>query len=268
MRDSELVLVVYVPWPTSQFGPFWSQVFGTLGLYTVYGAWWFLLILAFLVVSTSLCIARNTPKILADLRTFKESVREQSLLAFHHKAEAQTAESPELAQSRIGTLLTSQGWRVKVQTRGNGVMLAAKKGAVNKIGYIAAHSAIVLILIGGVLDGNAMVRLAMWAQGKQLYTGSGFVADVRPQHRLMRRQHDLLDGRRRGRCALAPHHARRHHLIRVDQTPRGRCRNLIELQRELTAALALARVVVAHAGSGILAHRASAAHCRKPDRPA
>ena len=36
-------------------------------LTTVYSAWWFLLILAVLVVSTSLCIARNTPKILHDL---------------------------------------------------------------------------------------------------------------------------------------------------------------------------------------------------------
>lgn len=47
----------------NQFGPFWAEVFGKLNLYTVYSAWWFLLILAFLVVSTTLCIVRNTPKI-------------------------------------------------------------------------------------------------------------------------------------------------------------------------------------------------------------
>ena len=52
----------------NQFGPFWSQVFGALNLYAVYSAWWFMLILAFLVTSTTLCIVRNTPKILADLR--------------------------------------------------------------------------------------------------------------------------------------------------------------------------------------------------------
>ena len=57
----------------NQFGPFWAELFGKVGLYTVYGAWWFLLILAFLVVSTSLCIARNTPKILADLKAYKEN---------------------------------------------------------------------------------------------------------------------------------------------------------------------------------------------------
>ena len=34
----------------NQFGPFWAQVFGAASLYSVYSAWWFLLILAFLVV--------------------------------------------------------------------------------------------------------------------------------------------------------------------------------------------------------------------------
>ena len=49
-------LVNYV----NQFGPFWAQVFGLVSLSTVYSAWWFLLILAFLVISTSLCISRNS----------------------------------------------------------------------------------------------------------------------------------------------------------------------------------------------------------------
>jgi cytochrome c biogenesis protein len=75
----------------NQFGPFWAELFGTLGLYSVYSAGWFLLILAFLVVSTSLCIARNAPKIAHELRTFKEHVREQALQAFHHKGQGVVA---------------------------------------------------------------------------------------------------------------------------------------------------------------------------------
>lgn len=53
----------------NRFGPFWAKVFGAVSLYSVYRAWWFLLILAFLVTCTSLCVARNTPKIITDLRT-------------------------------------------------------------------------------------------------------------------------------------------------------------------------------------------------------
>ncbi|MFT7775366.1 cytochrome c biogenesis protein ResB [Roseateles sp.] len=168
----------------NQFGPFWAEVFGKLGLYTVYSATWFLVILAFLVVSTSLCIARNTPKILVDLKSYKEGVREQSLQAHHHKAIAELPSNPQMALAEIGSTLTQLGWKARVQQRDNGIMIAARRGAANKLGYLAAHSAIVLILVGGVLDGNAMVKLAMWTQGKQLYTGSGFVSDIKPEHRL------------------------------------------------------------------------------------
>ena len=91
----------------NQFGPFWAELFGAIQLNAVYSAWWFLLILAFLVISTSLCIARNTPKILTDLKVYKENIREQSLKAFSHKAEAALAENTEAAAQRIGQTLAA-----------------------------------------------------------------------------------------------------------------------------------------------------------------
>ncbi|MBI5275219.1 MAG: cytochrome c biogenesis protein ResB [Burkholderiales bacterium] len=170
----------------NQFGPFWSDVFLTARLNAVYSAPWFLLILAFLVVSTSLCIARNTPKILADLRSLKEDIREQSLRAFHHRAQAQLAgETPEGAAQRIGHSLASGGWKVKLQQRGDtGWMVAARTGAANKLGYLAAHSAIVLVCLGGLLDGDLIVRAQMWLGNKTPFTGGGMIADVPQQHRL------------------------------------------------------------------------------------
>ena len=175
----------------NQFGPFWAEVFAAVSLYSVYSAWWFLLILAFLVTSTSLCIARNTPKILTDLRTYKENIREQSLQAFGHRAHAELDETPEVAARRIGQMLVSGGWKVKLQQRdvpgAHGWMVAAKAGAANKIGYIAAHSAIVLVCLGGLLDGDLIVRAQMWFNGKAVYSGGGMIADVKPEHRLSER---------------------------------------------------------------------------------
>ena len=172
----------------NQFGPFWADVFATMQLYSVYSVWWFLLILAFLVTSTSLCIARNTPKILIDLKAYKENIREQSLKAFHHKAQAALVGAPETQAQRLGKLLVTGGWKVKLQQRdtpaGPGWMVAAKIGAANKIGYIAAHSAIVLVCLGGLLDGDLVVRAQMWLGGKTPYTGGGLIADVKPEHRL------------------------------------------------------------------------------------
>jgi cytochrome c biogenesis protein len=172
----------------NQFGPFWSQLFLALKLNAVYSAWWFLLILAFLVISTSLCIARNTPKIVADLKGYKENIREQSLQAFHHRATAPVEGTPEAAAHRIGQALAKGGWKVRLQQRstpqGEGWMVAAKAGAANKIGYIAAHSAIVLVCLGGLLDGDLIVRAQMWFGGKATYNGGGMIADVPSRHRL------------------------------------------------------------------------------------
>lgn len=172
----------------NQFGPFWADVFASAGLFSVYSAWWFLTILAFLVISTSLCIARNTPKILVDFKVYKENIREQSLKAFPHRAESELDEKPEAAANRIGQALLGSGWKVKLQSRetpgGVGWMVAAKTGATNKIGYLAAHSAIVLVCIGGLLDGDLMVRAQMWFNGKTPFMGGGLIADVPAQHRL------------------------------------------------------------------------------------
>jgi len=172
----------------NQFGPFWAQLFGTLSLYSVYSAWWFLLILGFLVVSTSLCVARNTPKILIDLKTFKENIRESSLKSFGQHAEAGFSEGAETVARRLGAGLVQGGWKVRLQPRdtaaGPGWMVAAKAGAANKLGYIAAHSAIVLVCLGGLLDGDLIVRAQTWFNGKTPYTGAGLIADVPEQHRL------------------------------------------------------------------------------------
>jgi cytochrome c biogenesis protein len=169
----------------NQFGPFWSEVFGAVGLYSVYSAWWFLLILAFLVLSTSLCIARNTPRFLADMRSFKENVRESALKAFHHKAQGVLpGEAPQASLQRLSALLAGNGWKAKVQQREGGTMIAARKGAANKLGYIAAHSAIVLICLGGLFDGDLVVRAQMLLLGKHPYQGGGLIRDVKPEHRL------------------------------------------------------------------------------------
>ncbi len=168
----------------NQFGPFWAEVFGKLDLYTVYSAWWFLLILAFLVLSTSLCIARNTPKIIADLRSYKEHVREQALQAFPHKAIGTLPVAPELAMREVSAILDAEGWKARAQLRERGTMIAARKGAANKIGYLAAHGAIVLICLGGLFDGDLLVRALMWAQDKAIYRGGGLVSEVPAEHRL------------------------------------------------------------------------------------
>lgn len=168
------------------FGPFWAEVFGALGLFRIYSAGWFLLILAFLVLSTSLCIARNAPKFWADFQTLKEHVRASSLKAFHHKAQGLAEGDVRQAAQRVEQTLSHLGWQIKVQDRTAqpsvdvsapaGIMVAARKGRSNKLGYIAAHMAIVLICVGGLLDGDLMSSLQARWMGLTPYNGGESVA--------------------------------------------------------------------------------------------
>ena len=168
-------------------------VHGASKLNAVYSAWWFLLILAFLVVSTSLCIARNTPKIIADL---------QGLQGKHARAEPAGLPPPgrgDAGRNARGRGAAHRqdrwrggGWKVQAaDSADNGWMVAAKAGGANKLGYLAAHSAIVLVCLGGLLDGDLIVRAQMWLGGKTPYTGGGMIADVPAAAPAARHQPDL-----------------------------------------------------------------------------
>lgn len=168
----------------NQFGPFWFVVFDKLSLYAVYSAWWFLLIMAFLVISTSLCIIRNTPKMLKDMRSWRENVREQSLRNFHHRAEWSCPVAvPEFAGD-MARRVEDSGYKLKLFEKDGGILIAAKQGAANKWGYIFAHSAIVIICVGGLLDSDLPIRFQQWFNGKTPFTGSGLISEIPAKHRI------------------------------------------------------------------------------------
>lgn len=168
----------------NQFGPFWFQVFAKLNLYAVYSTWWFLLIMSFLVVSTSLCLIRNTPKMLRDMRSWRDNVREQSLRNFHHKLEWQAASARDALIPQLLSRVAAAGYKTRVVDKGEATLITAKQGAANKWGYIFAHASIVIICIGGLLDSNLPIHLQKILFGKTAFSGDGLIANIAPEHRL------------------------------------------------------------------------------------
>ena len=166
----------------NQFGPFWFAVFESLSLYAVYNAWWFVLILAFLVTSTSLCVLRNAPKMIAQMRTFKEHLREQSFAAFAHRAEFRAGGADVVARVQAG--LKQAGFNTKLAVNESGTMVAAKAGSANRLGYIFAHTGIIIICIGGLLDGDLILRAQMAFGGKEIVRGSPMISDIPAKSRL------------------------------------------------------------------------------------
>ena len=174
------------PYPNyvNQFGPFWADIFRSLSLYNVYSAWWFMLILSFLVVSVSLCVIRNAPKMLADMKSWKDKVREGSLRAFHHKGEFAVSGTRADATALLARLSGKLGYRFVTRESDGATLIAAKRGALTKIGYIFAHVAFVVICIGGLLDSNLPIKLQMLLFDKTPIRGNTVINDIPAEHRL------------------------------------------------------------------------------------
>lgn len=167
-----------------QFGPFWFEVFDKFSIWHVYNSWWFLLIMAFLVISTSVCLIRNAPKMLRDARSFREHVRGGSLRAFPHRVETEAPTDVPQTAAGLTELLKRMGYAVRERQDSTGVLLAAKKGSANRLGYVFAHAAMVIICVGGLLDSELPVRLQVMFGGKKPIVENMLISEVPESGRL------------------------------------------------------------------------------------
>lgn len=140
-----------------KFGQFWFGFFEKIGLYDVYHSVWFLTILLFLVLSTTLCIIKNTPAIIKDFLVFKDSLEERSLLSFTHHFVIKNKK--DVNTSKILHYLKQAKFKIKEKSKDNGdVLIIAKKGNYQRLGYILTHIGVVVICLGGLLDGNLIFK--------------------------------------------------------------------------------------------------------------
>jgi len=132
----------------NQFGPLWYWVFRLLGLFDMYHSWWFLALLGFLMLSLTVCLWRNTPRMLKEMRKGKVVIADKSLQRFHHLQHWNIKDSDISAvQERVRRQLG--GWNLRLEEHDGQAYLRADKGRFNKLGYILVHAAILVILVGG-----------------------------------------------------------------------------------------------------------------------
>ncbi|EDY85723.1 ResB family protein [gamma proteobacterium HTCC5015] len=144
-----------------RFGPFWFEVFERLGLYDVYAAPWFLCIMAFLVLSTSVCIYRQAPGMLREMRSWSDRVQSRSLRNMKHSAEW-TSSGSDTALNDSAQVLQAGGYQVRHKPLKGADLLTAKRGMTNRIGYILTHLGIVVACVGGALDSNIQLKWREW----------------------------------------------------------------------------------------------------------
>ncbi len=153
-----------------KFGPFWHKVFVDLGLYDVYGTVWFLALMGFLLVSTSVCIYRNGPTLLRDMFQYRESAQERTLRTLRNHREWVLQGRSEDAELILRDFIKGQGYRTRDKRIGNTLTIAGKKGSLNRLGYLFTHAGIVVICIGALIGGSLGLRLEMYLGHKRIET--------------------------------------------------------------------------------------------------
>ena len=167
-----------------KFGPYWHQVYKSLGLYDVYSSIWFICILAFLVISTSICVTRNVPRIVRSIRRFREDINERALRSMPESLGWDTAYGTDELKQFITVYLKKSGYRTKLRESDQQLTIAAMKGSSNRVGYLLTHIAIVVICIGGLLDGNLSLKLKTLKGDLKIETRDITVSEIPPESRL------------------------------------------------------------------------------------
>ena len=145
-----------------KFGPFWHEVFQTMGLYNVYGAIWFLVLLLFLVLSTSVCVYRNAPTMLRDMQKFRLNAKEKSLRLMKNSQSWSTDKNSDETEKTLRYFLKLKGFRTRIKEHDDHRVIAGMKGAWNRSGYIFTHVGIIVLCIGSFLDGGFGLTIKEW----------------------------------------------------------------------------------------------------------
>jgi cytochrome c biogenesis protein len=124
--------------------PLRARIYEQLGLFDVFGSWWFTLLYSLLLVSLAACLLPRTRAFIRNLRTKPTPARELDVL--RHYAEVEVPSDPEHAILGARRVLRRRLFRVSGP---NGApSLAADKGIGREGGSLLFHWAFFVLLVG------------------------------------------------------------------------------------------------------------------------
>jgi cytochrome c biogenesis protein len=143
--------------------PLRARIYDSLGLFDVYGSWWFTLIYTLLLVSLGACLVPRTRAMIRNLRARPQPARE--LDALRHYAEVPVAAAAEDAARLSRRVLRRSLFRVS--RGGTGHSVAADKGLAREGGSLLFHWSFFLILVGVVFGkGTGFTGYAVISEGE------------------------------------------------------------------------------------------------------
>lgn len=177
-----------------KFGPFWHDVFVSLGLYDIYGAWWFVSLLLFLLLTTSVCVIRNGPSMLRDMRNYRINAGRNSLRAFHNNAQWRVSGERDELISNIQLHMQDEGYRTRNKDHADHTMIAAMRGSANRMGYLFTHISIIIICIGSVIMYNLPLKFALFTGDVKIETNNDLPASKVPKQSVLDKNNPSFRG--------------------------------------------------------------------------
>lgn len=127
-------------------------VYGRLGLFDIYHAWYFNALMLFLALTLILASIERAPKTWKIVRNRKFTASRRWLFAQKSSAMAEfSAENLTDAKEKAVRAMKSVGLKPKVTETGDKIHLFGERGAWNRLGYLMIHVGFLLILTGGFL---------------------------------------------------------------------------------------------------------------------
>ena len=152
--------------------PLLARIYDGLGLFDVYGSWWFTLTYALLLISLASCLAPRTRAWWRGRGRQPQAARE--LEGMRHFAEAEVPLAPDRVLDRARKVLRRRRFRVVPAEPG----LAAEKGRARESGSLLFHWSLFLLLIGAVLGKGfgfsgqgTIVEGETWTEAHASYDG-------------------------------------------------------------------------------------------------
>lgn len=143
--------------------PLRARIYDSLGLFDVYGSWWFTLIYTLLLVSLGACLVPRTRAMIRNLRARPQPARE--LDALRHYAEVPVDADAELAARLSRRVLRRSLFRVS--RAGPSRSVAADKGLAREGGSLLFHWSFFLILVGVIFGkGTGFTGYAVISEGE------------------------------------------------------------------------------------------------------
>lgn len=143
----------------AMLGPFWHKTFAALGLYNMYDSWWFVGVLAFLMLSVGLALVRHGPRIWQQTRPLKAPpapVQMGGGFSLEGDAARLNAGGVEHALRGLGFRELLRG------VSPDGAQLVfARKGRLSKLGFFLMHGGVIVIAVGGLITSQFGFRGTM-----------------------------------------------------------------------------------------------------------